>query len=154
VPFGANLRRNSILLHHHREEIESRRGDGSVAVRGGKLTAVITVDNGSEFCSRAMDSWAYRRGVRLDFIRPGKPVENPFIESFNGRLRDELLNGELFFSIDDGRRKLQEWKRDFNESRPHSSLGGLTRGEFARPRQGDTTPRGQILNHEVVQNLG
>jgi putative transposase len=115
---------------------------------------VITVDNGSEFYSREMDAWAYRQGVRLDFIRPGKPVENPYIESFNGRLRDELLNGEIFFSIEDARRKLLEWKHDFNESRPHSSLGGLTPGEFARSRQDEAIPREQILNNELVQNLG
>jgi putative transposase len=60
----------------------------------------ITVDNGSEFCSRVMDAWAYRHGVKLDFIRPGKPVENGHIESFNGRLRDECLNVELFWSIE------------------------------------------------------
>ena len=71
------------------------------------LPKVITVDNGSEFFSKAMDSWAYRRGVQLEFIRPGKPVENAFIESFNGRLRHECLNANLFFSIEDARRKLE-----------------------------------------------
>lgn len=96
-----------------------------------KLPAMITVDNGSEFISREMDSWAYRNGVRLDFIRPGKPVENAYIESFNGRLRDECLNGELFFSIDDARSKLLEWKRDYNERRPHGSIGNQTPTEFA-----------------------
>jgi putative transposase len=67
----------------------------------------ITVDNGTEFYSKAMDSWAYQRGVQLQFIRPGKPVENAFIESFNGRLRDELLNGELFMGLLDARQKLE-----------------------------------------------
>jgi transposase InsO family protein len=64
----------------------------------------ITVDNGSEFASRVMDAWAYRHGIHLDFIRPGKPVENGFIESFNGRLRDECLNVEVFFTLEDVRR--------------------------------------------------
>ena len=67
----------------------------------------ITVDNGSEFCSRIMDAWAYQHGVKLDFIRPGKPVKNGFIESFNGRLRDEWLNVELFWSLEDARDKIK-----------------------------------------------
>ena len=92
---------------------------------------VITVDNGSEFYSKEMDAWAYRRGVRLDFIRPGKPVENGHIESFNGRLRDELLNVELFSDLVDARRKLEAWRRDYNGNRPHSALSGMTPREFA-----------------------
>ena len=98
----------------------------------GPLPRVITVDNGSEFYSQAMDSWAYRRGVQLEFIRPGKPVENAFIESFNGRLRDECLNANLFFSIDDARRKLETWRLHYNTQRPHSSLNDRTPTEFAR----------------------
>ena len=92
---------------------------------------VITVDNGSEFISREMDGWAYRNGVALDFIRPGRPVENCFIESFNGRLRDECLNVEVFLSLDHARSKLLEWKIDYNEQRPHGSLDDLTPTEFA-----------------------
>jgi putative transposase len=69
----------------------------------------ITVDHGTEFTSRAMDEWAYRRGVTLDFIHPGKPVENGFVESFNGRLRDECLNANQFLSIDDARCKIEAW---------------------------------------------
>lgn len=86
----------------------------------------ITVDNGTEFCSRVVDAWAYERGVKLDFIRPGKPAENGYIESFNGRLRDECLNAEVFFSVSDARQKLERWRRDYNEERPHSALGGKT----------------------------
>ena len=70
------------------------------------LPLAITVDNGAEFCSRAMDAWAYQTGVKLDFIRPGRPAENGFIESFNGRLRDECLNVNLFFSLVDVRDNL------------------------------------------------
>ena len=92
---------------------------------------LITVDNGTEFYSKAMDSWAYRHGVQLDFIRPGRPMENGYIESFNGRLRDECLNGELFLSLVDAREKLEAWRRDYNEHRPHSSIGNLTPVEFA-----------------------
>jgi putative transposase len=83
----------------------------------------ITVDHGTEFTSRALEDWAYQRGVQLDFIRPGKPVENAFIESFNGRLRDECLNVHQFLSLDDARRKIEAWRRDYNHDRPHSSLG-------------------------------
>ena len=90
----------------------------------------ITVDNGSEFCSRVLDAWAYENGVRLDFIRPGRPVENGFIESFNGKLRDECLNTELFFSLADAREKLEKWLWDYNQSRPHSALGGLAPAEY------------------------
>jgi|SRR5579862_3341249 len=105
-------------------------GDDGAECCAGR-TSHGTVDNGSEFFSKEMDSWAYRAGVKLDFMRPGKLVENAFIESFNGRLRDEGLNAELFLSIDDARRKLLEWKLDYNERRPHSSIGNLTPTEFA-----------------------
>lgn len=96
------------------------------------LPRSITVDNGSEFCSQVMDTWAYRNQVRLDFIRPGKPIENNFIESFNGRLRDECLNLHLFFSLEDAQEKLDEWRNDYNLRRPHGSLGPNTPSEFAK----------------------
>ena len=91
----------------------------------------ITVDNGSEFASRAMDAWAYSHGIRLDFIRPGKPVENGYIESFNGRLRDECLNVSLFFSLEDARQKLEQWQQDYNRARPHSALRDQAPETFA-----------------------
>lgn len=96
------------------------------------LPQAITVDNGAEFCSRALDAWAYQQGVKLDFIRPGRPVENGFIESFNGKLRDECLNTEIFFTLEDARQKLERWRRDYNEQRPHSALGGLPPMEHLR----------------------
>jgi putative transposase len=95
------------------------------------LPAVIVTDNGSEFTSRAFDAWAYARGVRIDYIQPGKPTQNGFIESFNGTFRDECLNLHWFLSIDDARRTIEAWRRDYNHVRPHSSLGGLTPVEFA-----------------------
>lgn len=98
------------------------------------LPQTITVDNGSEFAGKDLDAWAYWRTVKLDFIRPGKPIENAYIESFNGRLREECLNQELFESIEDAREKLEVWRTDYNESRPHSSLGHLTPREFAQTR--------------------
>ena len=97
--------------------------------RGGPES--IQVDNGSEFYSRAMDAWAYRCGVQLQFIRPGRPVENAHIESFNGRLRDECLNIHLFFTMDDARAKLEQWRVNYNESRPHRALGWRSPGEYA-----------------------
>jgi putative transposase len=95
----------------------------------------ITVDHGTEFQSRALEDWAYRRGVQLDFIRPGKPIENAFIESFNGRLRDECLNVHQFASIADAQTKIEAWRLDYNQRRPHGSLGHLTPTEFVAQRQ-------------------
>jgi putative transposase len=100
-----------------------------IAVRGEPQA--IQVDNGSEFTSNHFDAWAYLRGVRLDFIRPGKPVENAFVESFNGRLRNECLNSHWFESLDDARRAIHDWQRDYNERRPHSALGDRSPSEFA-----------------------
>ena len=92
----------------------------------------ITVDNGTEFTSRALDDWAYRRGVKLDYTRPGKPTDNGLIESFNGRLRDECLNVHEFTTLHDAREKLKAWQDDYNHHRPHSSLGNLTPCEFVQ----------------------
>jgi putative transposase len=103
--------------------------DKIIARRGAPES--ITVDNGTEFASKAMDHWAYSNGVHLDFIRPGRPVENGYIESFNGRLRDECLNVEVFFSLADARRKLAIWLDDYNHHRPHSALADRTPAEFA-----------------------
>ncbi len=107
--------------------------------RSGRPTS-ITCDHGTEFTSRALETWAYERGVQLDFTRPGKPTDNGHIESFNGRLRDECLNVQQFLSLDDARTKLTAWQRDYNEHRPHGSLGHLTPREFQRQRQ-DTEER-------------
>ena len=80
--------------------------------------------------SRALDQWAYEKGVKLRFIEPGKPVQNAFIESFNGRLRDECLNEHWFLSLADARRIIEWWRIDYNQNRPHSSLGNLTPEEY------------------------
>jgi transposase InsO family protein len=85
--------------------------------------------------SRALEEWAYRRGVLLDFIRPGKPVGNAFIESFNGRRRDECLNVEQFASVADAQAKIEAWRVDYHQRRPHGSLGHLTPTEFVEQRQ-------------------
>ncbi|GAA4467217.1 hypothetical protein GCM10023189_50470 [Nibrella saemangeumensis] len=86
----------------------------------------IQVDNGSEFISKALDKWAYDNQVILDFSRPGKPTDNPFVESFNGRFRDECLNTHWFLSLQDAQEKIEHWRQEYNSFRPHSSLGGLT----------------------------
>jgi putative transposase len=98
------------------------------------LPQIIVIDNGPEFIGNALDAWAYRRGVKLTFIRPGKPVENAYIESFNGRFRDECLNEHWFLTIEHARRIIEEWRIDYNNERPHSSLGYLTPEEFVRQK--------------------
>ena len=79
-----------------------------------------------------VDRWAYRRGVRLHFIEPGKPEQNAYVESFNGKFRDECLNEHWFERLEQARTITEDWRRDYNEVRPHSSLGDLTPREFAR----------------------
>ena len=93
---------------------------------------MIRVDQGSEFVSRDLDLWAYQRGVTLDFSRPGKPTDNPFIESFNGSFRDECLNVNWFLSLEDAKEKIRLFKEEYNGFRPHSSLSGLTPNEVVQ----------------------
>lgn len=103
--------------------------DAVIAVR--QAPQRIRVDNGPEFVSNALDRWAYEHGVTLDFSRPGRPIDNAFVESFNGRLREECLNAHWFLSLDDARDKIEAWRTFYNESRPHSALGDRTPREFA-----------------------
>jgi putative transposase len=95
------------------------------------LPESITVDNGSEFSGRALEAWAMANSVHLCFIRPGRPVENSFIESFNGRLRDECLNVEWFSSLEEAREKLAKFREHYNHQRPHSSLADRAPAVFA-----------------------
>ena len=95
------------------------------------LPEVIQVDNGPEFISRTVDQWANANGVTLHFIDPGKPVQNAFIESFNGKFRDECLNQNWHTGLEDARRIIEAWRVDYNTVRPHSSLGYQTPEEFA-----------------------
>ena len=99
--------------------------------RDRDLPRTIRVDNGPEFTSKLLDQWAYLNGVELDFSRPGKPTDNAFIESFNGRFREECLNESWFLSIDDAREKVEQWRLYYNGQRPHSALGNLAPMEFA-----------------------
>jgi putative transposase len=91
----------------------------------------IFLDNGSEFISKALDKWAYEHGVALAFSRPGKPTDNAYIESFNGSFRDECSNVHWFLSLEDAKMKAENWRQDYNFSRPHSGLNYLTPAEFA-----------------------
>ncbi|ELO7934183.1 IS3 family transposase [Salmonella enterica] len=102
-----------------------------------RLPVRIQTDNGSEFISKSLDKWAYEHGVTMDFSRPGKPTDNPFIESFNGSLRDECLNIHWFLSLEDAQEKLGNWRREYNHERTHSSLNDMTPAEFIRSLRKD-----------------
>ncbi len=90
------------------------------------LPHVIAVDNGPEFISKALDAWAHANGVQLEFSRPGTPTDNPYIEAFNGRLREECLDRHWFASLEDARRTIENWRQDYNTERPHGALGNVT----------------------------
>ncbi len=92
---------------------------------------IITCDNGSEFTANHFDAWAYARGIKIDFIDPGKPVQNALCESFNGSFRDECLNASWFLTLEQARREIESWRRDYNEARPHSGIGDQTPTEYA-----------------------
>ena len=100
------------------------------------LPREIVVDNGPELAGKALDEWAWRNGIRLNFIEPGKPTQNAFIESFNGRFRDECLNENWFLDLEDAREIIEAWRIDYNTDRPHSALGYATPEEFASSVQG------------------
>lgn len=102
------------------ERLHERRG----------LPEVVVTDNGPEFAGRALDLWAYQQSVKLRFIEPGKPVQNALIESFNGKMRDECLNEHWFGTLAEARQAIEAWRKDYNEVRPHSSLGNRTPSEF------------------------
>lgn len=96
------------------------------------IPKTITVDNGPEFSGRALGEWVLENNVNLAFIRPGKPIENSFIESFNGKFRDECLNEQWFRNVEEARIKIEVWRQEYNTERPHSSLDDLTPHEFAK----------------------
>lgn len=94
------------------------------------MPEAITVDNGPEFISNVLDEWAYRRKIKLDFITPGRPVENPYVESFNGKFRDECINQNYFLNLQEAKENIENWRIEYNTFRPHSSLKDLTPQEF------------------------
>ena len=112
--------------------------DGIIERRGYRPATIVS-DNGTELTSHAILRWQEERGVLWHYIAPGKPQQNGFVESFNGRFRDECLNEHLFSSLAAARRIIEAWKVDYNTERPHTSLDGLTPAAFAaRPNQGHT----------------
>lgn len=137
---GRRLRALTVVDNFSREalviEVGNRLGGGDVVDVVSRVSAIrgcprrIQVDNGSEFISKVLDKWAYDNGVELEFSRPGKPADNPFIESFNGSFRDECLNVNWFLSIEDARQKIESWRLEYNEDRPHSSLRDMTPNEY------------------------
>jgi len=134
---------------HIRGEDVVRVMDRLTVYRGTPRT--IHVDNGPEFISKDLDKWAYLNKVTLDFSRPGRPVDNAFIESFNGSFRDECLNVNWFLSLDDAREKIEAWRRDYNEWRPHSSLDNLTPRQYREEHEGSENQNSLVL---AGTNLG
>jgi len=138
---GCRIRLLTIVDNFTRESLAiqvaaSIRGQDVVAVLQSlkeqrRLPRTIRVDNGPEFTSKCLDQWSYLNGVELDFSRPGKPTDNAFIESFNGRFRQECLNENWFLSLEDAEEKVESWRRHYNGERPHSALGNLSPREFA-----------------------
>ena len=118
----------------------------------GRMPQSLRVDNGPEFTGKALDAWAHEHGVRLEFTRPGKPMDNGHIESFNGKVRDECLNQNAFLSLTDARDSLERWRRDYNRERPHSSLNWMTPEEYREKNQ-PFYPTG-ITNLNLVQLTG
>jgi putative transposase len=105
------------------------------------LPQVLQVDNGPEFTSRALDAWAHRRGIKLAFSRPGTPTDNPFIEAFNGRVRQECLDQQWFYSLEEARECLEDWRVDYTTIRPHTALGNQTPAAVAAAWQEQQTSR-------------
>ncbi len=136
-PRSALRRQKDPCSDHRRYLLAAVAGDRRAAkYRGGDVVATlervgrevgypktIRLDNGPEFISKELDLWAFMRGVTLDFSRPGKPTDNAFIESLNGKFRAECLNANWFLSLDEARGKCEAWRRDYNEVRPHSAIG-------------------------------
>jgi putative transposase len=121
----------------------------------GRLPERIQVDHGPEFISMVVDQWAHEHGVALDFIRPGKPTDNGHIESFNGKFRDECLNQYWFVNMVEARERIEAWRRDYNQERPHSSLGYQTPAQFAAQAaaRGASPPTPLALSKpELTQN--
>nr|WVL54470.1 IS3 family transposase [Xanthomonas nasturtii] len=110
-----------------------------LAIRRG-LPKVIRTDNGKEFCGKAMVAWAHAHGVQLRLIQPGKPNQNAYVESFNGRLRDECLNEHWFPTLLHARTEIERWRREYNEERPKKAIGGMTPSAYAQ----------QLANNDII----
>ena len=110
----------------------------------------IRMDNGPEFVSKDLDRWAYAHKVTLDFSRPGKPTDNAYAESFNGSFRDECLNTNWFLSLDDAKEKIESWRREYNEWRPHSSLDNLPPSEYCKKKASSESELPPVLAGTVL----
>jgi putative transposase len=119
----------------------------NIALCEGVIPERIQCDNGSEFISKEVDRWAYENKVTLDFSRPGKPTDNPYVESFNGKFRDECLSVNCFLSLDDAREKIEDWRWEYNHFRPHSTLDDLSPQEFIKLHE--NTPGNSISDCSV-----
>ncbi|NYU52057.1 transposase, partial [Pseudomonas aeruginosa] len=111
----------------------------------------IRTDQRPEFTGKALDQWAYQRDIKLKLIQPGKPTQNAFIESFNGKFRDECLNEHWFCSLAEARIRIAAWRRDYNEHRPHSAIGNLTPAEFAASWR---TRQQQLKQEKLISTPG
>lgn len=145
---GRRIRALTVVDNFSRECLAIEVGQG---LRGEDVVAVmerlkqmqhriphrLQTDNGSEFISKALDRWAYENKVTMDFSRPGRPTDNALVESFNGSLRDECLNVHWFLSLEDAQEKIEHWRQEYNQYRPHSSLNNQTPEEFVRSLQTD-----------------
>ena len=143
---GRRIRALTVVDNFSRECVaievgQGLRGDDVVAVMerlrqiNNRVPQRLQTDNGSEFISKSLDRWAYENRVTMDFSRPGKPTDNALVESFNGSLRDECLNVHWFLSLEDAREKIEHWRQEHNQYRPHSSLNNQTPGEFVQRLQ-------------------
>jgi putative transposase len=147
---GRRVRILTVLDLHTRESVAIRAGHRFSAervatvldevVRERGTPVAVRADDGPEFAGRTSDLWAFGRGVAPDFSRPGKPTDDAFVESFNGRLRDECLNTHWFLCLDDVPEATKSWREEYNRKRPHSPLGHLTPEEFAAHQVGETKP--------------
>ena len=163
---GRRIRLLTIVDNHTRESLAIHVGQ---RIRGCEVVQVlekaikehgkpqtIQVDNGPEFISKDVDLWAYWNHVKLDFSRPGKPTDNAYVESFNARFRLECLNEHWFLSLEDAQEKIEAWRQDCNENRPHSSLGNISPEEFAaldRTLEADLI-KAPEANKNNLQNFG
>ena len=114
------------------------------------LPEAVILDNGPEFARTALDAWATQHGVQLHFIQPGKPVQNAFIESFNGKFRDECLNEHWFLTVHEAQVVIEAWRREYNEERPHSTIGNLTPMEFIHNHQDRPQTAQELTSLAVV----
>ena len=141
---GVRFRSLTIVDVYTREAVgievgQSLKGDDVVRTLNkikheGRVPKLLFCDNGSEFTSQAMDLWAYRNDVKIDSSRPGKPTDNAFVESFNGTFRAECLDTHWFIDLKEAKHLIEAWRQEYNESRPHQSLGDRTPSEFASER--------------------